>query len=236
LDPSRRYALLTGAVELRSGKKLDPTAITIEPVSGSVPKLDREGRYILAHYGVDLGNNTTIDPRVQINGMDVQIVSGRVGTMPLCYRRSDYAFNCELARSVFTGDNVDVDLVARGTGALVDGSSIRPAAVEIAVPKKREDSQVYLNLAYSRLNDEQKGSATFGIQNLTWMRLGQTSDRVRLLLGPYADVLITTDRDKGRYTGGPQARLLVHQFAGLPLVDVRFVPRWKPTRSSGSGT
>lgn len=225
LDPDRRYALLTDTVRLVS-KKLAPAVISIEPVSGAVQKLEREGDRILAHYSVDLGNDTTTDPRVRVNGVQDSILTERIGKRPLCYRRSDYAFDCQISRRLFAGDTVDVDLISRATGRVIDSVRIQQAAVEVTVPKKREDSQLYGNWAYSRLNGGEKGSITVGIQNWPVMRFGAGADPYRLTIGPYADLIVTTETDKGRYTFGPQARLLVRPFLGMPLADFRYTPRW----------
>jgi hypothetical protein len=225
LDRGRRYALLTDTVRLLS-KQLAPAVIPVEPVSGAVQKLEREGDRILAHYAVDLGNDRTTDPRVSVNGVQVSIVTPRIGDRPLCYRRSDYAFDCQISRRVYAGDTVDVDLVARGDGQVLDAVAIQPTTVEVAVPKKREDSQLYGNWAYSRLNGGEKGSITVGIQNWPVMRFGGGADRYRLTIGPFADLIATTETNKGRYTFGPQARLLLRPFLGMPLADFRYTPRW----------
>jgi hypothetical protein len=225
LGRGRRYALLTDTVRLLS-KKLAPAVIPVEPVSGAVQKLEREGDRIIAHYTVDLGNDRTIDPRVSVNGARVAVLTPRIGDRPLCYRRSDYAFDCRISRRLYAGDTVDVDLIARETGQVVDAVAIQPATVEVAVPKKREDSQLYGNWAYSRLDGEEKGSLTVGIQNWPVMRFGAGADPYRLTIGPFADLVVTTEKNKGRYTFGPQARLFLRPFLGMPAADLRYTPRW----------
>jgi hypothetical protein len=227
LDPQGRYALLTDTVRLIGSKTLPPAIVPIEPVAGAVQKLTREGgRRILAHYSVDLGNDTEIDPRVLVNRRPVTILTPRRGDAPLCYRRSDYAFDCEIAHRLRPGDTVAVHLVSRTTGTVIDSTRISSAAVDVTVVTKREESQIYGNWAYSRQDGSDKGSITIGVQNLVATQFGATADRYQLTLGPYADLLVTTEAKKGRITFGPQARLRVRPFLGMDLADFRYTPRW----------
>lgn len=228
LRADARYALRTDSVQLRSGKYAEPDLLELDPVSGSVDKITAEGTWVVAHYNVDLGNDRSVDPRIHVNGREVPIVTDRVGGMPLCYRRGDYAFACQLASRYFQGDKIDLDLVTRTPPLrVVDSASIRPASVVLTAPKKREEAALYANVAYARLSGEEKGSFTLGVQNLAVWRRGQTSDRVRLMIGPFADVLLTTEDGKGRLTAGPQARLLLHRMLGLAMTDLRLTPRWE---------